>query len=134
MEEQHPMSQEPAVTVEMFVPSVEEIARWYEQSFGFRTVHHEAGVFAAVQFEEVQLFFAAATLYRGKRGAYDPSKVGHGIEIRILVKDADAFYERVKKLNLTIVLDIETRYYGLRDFIFEDVNGFHLRVASLAQT
>ena len=120
----------PAVTAEMFVSSVEETAQWYSESFGFKTVRHEEGVFAAVQYEEVQLLLAAASLYRG---TYDPSKVGNGIEIRIIVKEVDAFYKRVKELGLPIILDIETRYYGLRDFTFRDKNGFHLRVASLAE-
>jgi uncharacterized glyoxalase superfamily protein PhnB len=121
------------VTVEMFVPSVEETMKWYESSFGFRITHHEQGVFAAVQLENVQLLFAAASYYQGKRargGNYNPSLAGHGVEIRIVVKDVDAFYERVKRLGIPIIFDIESRYYGLRDFIFEDRNGFHIRVAS----
>ena len=124
---------EPPVTVEMFVPNVEETMRWYETTLEFRTVHHEQGVFAAVQFEAVLLFFAAASHYHGKRARgsdYDPSKAGHGVEIRIMVKDVNAFYERVRRQNLPVIMDIQSRYYGLRDFIFEDANGFHIRIAS----
>jgi len=122
-----------AVTAEMFVPSVEETVRWYEKELRFWKVRHEEGVFAAMQFEDAQLLFAAASLCRGQPGTYDSSKVGHGIEIRIMVKDVDAFYARVKRLGLPIILDIKTRYYGLRDFIFQDLNGFHLRIASFGE-
>ena len=100
----------------------------------FRMVHHEPGVFSAVKYDDdVLLMFADSSHYSGNRAkgsSYDASMVGHGVEVRIMVHDVDAFYENVNRTGVPIILDIESRYYGLRDFIFEDVNGFHIRVAS----
>ncbi len=105
----------------------------YESKLDFRMIHHEPGVFSAVQYDDAVLMFADSSYYSGARARgreYDATMVGHGVEVRIMVADVDVFYERVKQAGLPIILDIESRYYGLRDFIFEEVNGFHIRVAS----
>ena len=121
------------VTVEMFVFDVEKTARWYESTLGFRITQLEPGVFAAVRYEDAMLMFADSSLYSGKRTwgrEYDASIVGHGIEVRVMVADVDSFYQHARQAGLPIISDLDDRDYGLRDFVFEEVNGFHIRVAS----
>jgi uncharacterized glyoxalase superfamily protein PhnB len=39
-------------------------------------------------------------------------------------------YSRCVAAGASVALDIGDRYYGLRDFIVRDVNGYRLRFAS----
>jgi len=47
-----------------------------------------------------------------------------------MVPDVDAIYKRCDENTVAIVHDIGVRYYGLRDFIISDPNGFRLRFAA----
>ena len=53
---------------------------------------------------------------------------GNGVNIYVTVDDVDAVYERVKTggLQMNILKDIETFYYGLRQFSLADPDGYML--------
>jgi len=121
------------VAPEFFVSDVGAAIRFYTDKLGFRLVRLEpegapgpTSVFAVVELGEAHILLANESLYAGghlrERGA--------GVDIRIMVQDVDAIYERCDENSVAIVHDIADRYYGLRDFIISDPNGFRLRFAA----
>jgi catechol 2,3-dioxygenase-like lactoylglutathione lyase family enzyme len=53
--------------------------------------------------------------------------------LRILVDDADSYWDRARELGAPVFVPIGDREYGLRDFIVLDPDGFGIRFASPLQ-
>jgi catechol 2,3-dioxygenase-like lactoylglutathione lyase family enzyme len=53
--------------------------------------------------------------------------------IRILVSNVDEHWERCKRLGVEILRPIETRDYGLRDFLVGGPDGLSIRFATLVK-
>jgi catechol 2,3-dioxygenase-like lactoylglutathione lyase family enzyme len=50
--------------------------------------------------------------------------------VRVMVRDVDAAWERARELGLMVLVPIADRPYGLRDFTLLDPDGFGVRFAS----
>jgi uncharacterized glyoxalase superfamily protein PhnB len=50
--------------------------------------------------------------------------------IRIMVPNVDDYWKLAKETGAQIVIPIADRYYGLRDFIISDPDGFGVRFAT----
>ena len=50
--------------------------------------------------------------------------------IRIMVPNVDDYWKLAKEMGVQIVVPIADRYYGLRDFIISDPDGFGIRFAT----
>ena len=50
--------------------------------------------------------------------------------IRIMVPNVDDYWKLAKEMGAKIVIPIADRYYGLRDFIISDPDGFGVRFAT----
>jgi uncharacterized glyoxalase superfamily protein PhnB len=125
------------LAVELFVQDVDEAARFYADALGFevmRVEHGDAGqaVFAIVALGEAVVMFMLDHFYAGQRAELDER--GAGIDVRIMVPDADAVYERARAAGLDVMHEIGDRYYGLRDFIVRDPYGFRLRFATVLES
>jgi len=124
----HPPS-EPLATVapEFFVPDVAASARFYTDVFGFVVLRQEPD-FAVVALGDAHVLLAHESLT--SKPWLDSGPRGVGLNVRIMVDDVDEQYRRVQAGGARIVHDIADRYYGLRDFIVADQDGFLLRFAS----
>ena len=125
--------EEAPVAPEFFVSDVGAAIQFYTDKLGFRLVRLEpegtpgpTSVFAVVDLGEAQILLANESLYAGEH----LRERGAGVDIRIMVPDVDAIYQRCHENSVAIVHDIADRYYGLRDFIIADPNGFRLRFAA----
>jgi predicted enzyme related to lactoylglutathione lyase len=126
----HPSEIAP-VAPELFVPDVMAAVDFYTETLGF-TRHRVEPTFGIVGMGEAIVMFADERMYGAMGGrAGSPAQRGAFIDIRIMVEDVDAAYQRYKNGGLEIVHDIADRPYGLRDFIVKDLNGFRLRFASV---
>jgi catechol 2,3-dioxygenase-like lactoylglutathione lyase family enzyme len=112
---------------ELFVRDVERSVAFYTECLGFTVLRKEPD-FAVIALGQSHVLIAAEAhtsaewLKAGARGI--------GMNTRIMVDDVDAVYQRAKAAGVPIVQDIADRYYGLRDFIVADPDGFMLRFAS----
>ena len=121
---------------ELFVPDVGAAIDFYTGKLGF-TLYRvdppgETGPhseFAILTLGRAVVMFAADHLYEAMGGIIQSPR-GVAIDIRIMVDDADAVYNRCREGGVEIVHEIADRYYGLRDFVISDLNGFRLRFAS----
>jgi uncharacterized glyoxalase superfamily protein PhnB len=124
------------VCPELFVPDVGAAIDFYTGKLGF-TLHRvdppgETGPhseFAILTLGRAVLMFAQDRLYEAMAGSIE-SRRGVAIDVRIMVDDADAVYDRCRDSGVEILHAIADRYYGLRDFVISDLNGFRLRFAS----
>ncbi len=119
------------------MPDVEVSVRFYTEKLGFDLIRMEReavsggerATFAIVGVGNAVMMLADQSLYvRGGEGLATPR--GVGIDVRIVVDDVDAVYQRATDNDVTIVHDIGDRPYGLRDFIIRDPDGFRLRFAA----
>jgi uncharacterized glyoxalase superfamily protein PhnB len=53
--------------------------------------------------------------------------------IRIMVPNVDEYWKLVKEMGAQIIIPVADRYYGLRDFIVSDPDGFGVRFATFLQ-
>ena len=119
------------LAVELFVPDVTEATRYYVDTLGFtllRTTPSDEPIFAIAYLGEAVVMFMHDRFYAGTRADLDYR--GAGVDIRLMVPDVDAVYERVREPAVEVMNPIGDRDYGLRDFIMRDPFGFRLRFAS----
>ena len=119
------------LSVELFVPDVTAATRYYADTLGFtvlRMTPTDEPIFAIAYLGEAVVMFMQDRFYSGTRADLDYR--GAGIDIRLMVPDVDAVYERVRKAGVDVMNPIGDREYGLRDFIMRDPFGFQLRFAS----
>ncbi len=119
------------LSVELFVPDVTQATRYYVDTLGFtvlRTTPDDAPIFAIASLGEAVVMFMHDRFYAGTRADLDYR--GSGIDIRLMVPNVDAVYDRVRKAGAEVMNPIGDREYGLRDFIMVDPFGFRLRFAS----
>lgn len=94
----------------------------FYQSLGFQLNRQDRN-FMELEWEGALLFLVEMP------GAPTPAQpVGN---IRILVSNVDEHWERCKRLGIEIVRPIETRDYGLRDFLVGGPDGLSIRFATV---
>ena len=50
--------------------------------------------------------------------------------VRVMVPNVDDYWRRINEMGAQIIVPIADRYYGLRDFMIADPDGFGVRFAS----
>jgi uncharacterized glyoxalase superfamily protein PhnB len=118
------------IAPELFVRDLGASLRFYRQTLGFQVLRQTAD-FAVLALGDARIQLAVPDesiprlkpwLAAGRRGI--------GVNLRIIVPDVDALYERVRRQGVPIVREIGDRFYGLRDFTVADPDGFVLSFAS----
>ncbi|MEO7798783.1 MAG: VOC family protein [Opitutaceae bacterium] len=106
--------------VEVVVPELEAALDFY-RTLGF-TVERETPTFVTLRWESTFLFIAQND---------NATTAPRWTNVRIVVADVDAIWERVKHLRLPVGSPIGDRPYGLRDFTVRDPAGFEIRFAKV---
>ncbi len=112
------------VAPEFFVRDLDASIAFYRDGLGFQVLRREPD-FAVVALGAANVLLAAETLAGEMTGTR-----GIGVNVRIMVDDVDAMYRLASASGARIVHAIADRYYGLRDFILADPDGFLLRFAA----
>ena len=124
------------VLLELHVPDFEKVKDYYGK-LGFevaweRQPEGHKGYLILKMGDNVLCFWA------GNEHVYEQTyfkrfpnntKRGYGVEIVIMVKDIEAYYEKVKD-SANVVEELETKPWGLKDFRTEDPFGYYLRITS----
>jgi len=103
---------------------VRDLARssGFYRSLGFEMTRRDRN-FVELRWEETLLFLVELDDAPDEHA----QPVGN---IRILVDNVDEQWERCKSLDLQVLRGIETRDYGMRDFIIAGPDGLSIRFAS----
>lgn len=106
------------LVVEVFVADLDRSLSFYED-LGFERVRASDG-FAVLTWEDHQL-------YLDERSDPPEAPSSPPANVRVMVPDADAHWERFRELGIPVVAPIDDRAYGLRDFTVADPDGFGVR-------
>jgi catechol 2,3-dioxygenase-like lactoylglutathione lyase family enzyme len=101
---------------------------------GFR-VRRDAGDFVELSWEDHLLFIAELSAYHEVTSDDNTTKLPQPSKfplanIRIMVPNVDEYWKLVKEMGAQIIIPVADRYYGLRDFIVSDPDGFGVRFAT----
>ena len=112
------MAQEPRVTPMIHVPNVKATMEWYE-SIGFK-------ILAAYE-NDGEVAFAVASYGAGwvyfNEGGKTSDADRREVDLYVSVDDVQEVYERLKG-RVEIRSELEETFYGTREFIVRDLNGF----------
>ncbi len=119
------------LVTEIVVKDIKRSTRFYRE-LGFEVLR-DAGDFVELTWEDHQLYIAELSAYHEiDTDAVDLSERPKFplANIRIMVPNVDDYWKLVKQMGAQIVIPIADRYYGLRDFIISDPDGFGVRFAT----
>jgi catechol 2,3-dioxygenase-like lactoylglutathione lyase family enzyme len=106
---------------ELYVRDLDASVSFFEQ-FGFG-IHRRQGDFVELIWGQARIFLEQTDRAQTLSGKV----VGN---VRVLVPDVDRYWETAQRLGVPVILPIENRYYGLRDFTIAGPDGIGLRFAS----
>ena len=102
-------------------------SRAFYESLGFKTAHAEKKFLELQWIDGHKLF-----LSESGPGSARPDKPT--VNLRVGVANADEYWKRAQAVKARVVTPIGDRFYGERDFLIADPDGFGLRFASLLPT
>jgi catechol 2,3-dioxygenase-like lactoylglutathione lyase family enzyme len=109
------------LVVEVFVRDIARATTFY-RGLGFELLR-DAGSFVELTWEGHRLFLE-------ERRDLPPSPAHPQANVRVMVPDIDASWERAGRLGAEVLQPIADRDYGLRDFTILDPDGFGVRFAT----
>jgi lactoylglutathione lyase len=120
------------LTPNLVVAHVERSLAFYVDTLGFErgmTVPDASPfVFASVTSGSVEVFFNDAATAVKEYPAFDSRPIGATGTLFIEVEGVDALHDRLKS-TVKIVMPIETKFYGMREFAIEDPDGYVITFA-----
>jgi catechol 2,3-dioxygenase-like lactoylglutathione lyase family enzyme len=91
----------------------------------------DGGDFVELTWEDHRLFLAELSAFHEVDGVELPVTPQFPLaNIRVMVPDVDDHWRLANEIGARIIVPIADRYYGLRDFIIADPDGFGVRFAS----
>ncbi len=119
------------LVTEIVVRDIGRSTKFYRE-LGFEVLR-DAGDFVELTWEDHQLYIAELSAYHQIDGVDvelpEPPKFPLA-NVRIMVPNVDHYWKLAREMGAQIVIPIADRYYGLRDFIISDPDGFGVRFAS----
>ena len=119
------------LVTEIVVRDIKRSTKFY-RDLGFK-VFRDGGDFVELTWEDHQLYIAELSAYHEINSddvaLPEPHKFPLA-NIRIMVPNVDNYWKMARETGAKIVIPIADRYYGLRDFIISDPDGFGVRFAS----
>lgn len=121
---------------EFDVFNLEESLNFYTKLIGFHIEYdRKEDKFAFLQLENVQIMLQEIDIENNKWGTGKLEyPLGVGINFQIEVPNIDEIYNKLKKFNYKIFVEIEDHWYrkentllGCREFLVQDPNGYLLR-------
>ena len=117
------------LVTEIVVKDIKRSTEFYLR-LGFKLLR-DAGDFVELTWEDHRLFLAELSAFHDAAGLTPVSASALPLaNLRVMVPDVDACWQRANAIGARVVTPIADRYYGLRDFIIADPDGFGVRFAS----
>ena len=115
------------LTPNLLVASVERSLAFYVDMLGFErglTVPEQSPfVFASVTGGPIEIFFNDAATAVKEYPAFSGKPLGATGTLFIELEGVDALHDRLKS-SVKIVIPLETKFYGMREFAIEDPDGY----------
>ena len=104
------------ITPQLPVTDVRESQRWYRDMFGFKIAWVREDSFGAVYNGHTEIYFSHVDV---------PAP---GVWVCVRVDDVDALFADYEARGVKIVSPIESKPWGMREFVVEDNNGHFFRI------
>lgn len=109
------------VTPEFPVKNVAEAQAYYRDILDFEINWIWEDNFGAVGSGHIEIFF------------FEQADPIHPAHCYIFVEDANDWYDRLKQNGATIIDEIDSKPWGMREFVIKDLNGHTLRIGHSEQ-
>lgn len=117
------------LVTEIVVRRMDRSVAFY-RSLGFELLR-DGGDFVELVWEDHRLFLAELSAFHEVSGVTLPPPSPFPVaNVRVMVPNVDDYWRTAKEIGARIVAPIADRYYGLRDFIIVDPDGFGVRFAT----
>jgi uncharacterized glyoxalase superfamily protein PhnB len=124
------------LTPNLIVSNVEGSVAFYQDVLGFTrgmTVpEHSPYVFASVTSGPVEIFFNDRATVARESPQLAGRSMGGGNTMFIEVDAIDELHDRIKS-RVNILMPLVTQWYGMREFAFEDPDGYVITFAERVQ-
>ena len=121
------------LVTEIIVRDIRRSVDFYRR-LGFQLLR-DGGDFVELTWEEHRLFLAELSAFHEVAAVALPTPPRFPLaNVRVMVPSVDDYWRLVNDIGAQIIVPIADRYYGLRDFIIADPDGFGVRFASLLET
>ena len=112
------------------VENVNKTAKYYQTTLGFEVLMTvpDSGIFdfAMLKLDNAVIMFQSMKSFIEAMPAYKNQEVGGSLLLYFDVENLDKIYDRVKSVNAEITVDINTTFYGKREFAMKDCDGYLL--------
>jgi len=116
-------------SINLRVKSVAESLRYYEDVLGFKDDFHHGNedgtlMYASLKRGEAQVMLSSLEDVPEAARPF----TGAGIDVLFNLKDGDvdAYYAEVKQKGAKIAAEVEDKFWGQREFVVEDPDGYRL--------
>ena len=120
------------LTPNLVVRNVEASLRFYSEILGLEkamTVPDESPyIFAAVSNGAVEIFFNDQKSVAAEYPKLAAS-IGASLTLYMEVDDLQAIFDRVQKAGAKISMPVTEQFYGMKEFAFEDGDGYTITIA-----
>jgi uncharacterized glyoxalase superfamily protein PhnB len=120
------------LTPNLIVRNVEASLKFYREILGLEkaiSVPDESPyVFASVTNGVVEIFFNDQKLVAAEYPKLAAS-IGGSLTLYMEVDSLQAILDRVQKAGVKISMPVTDQFYGMREFAFEDVDGYTITIA-----
>jgi catechol 2,3-dioxygenase-like lactoylglutathione lyase family enzyme len=121
------------LVTEIVVRDIGRSTEFYRR-LGFELLR-DGGDFAELAWEDHRLFLAELSAFHDVRRVELPAVPTFPLaNVRVMVPNVDDYWRLANEIGARIVIPIADRYYGLRDFLIADPDGFGVRFASPLQS
>ena len=120
------------LVTEIVVRDMKRSSDFY-RGLGFELLR-DGGDFVELGWEDHRLFLAALSAFHGIGDVELPARPAFPLaNVRVMVPHVDDYWKLASEIGAPVIVPIADRYYGLRDFVIADPDGFGVRFASPLQ-
>lgn len=134
------------LTPNLMVKDVNRTAEFYRDVLGFEFVmgvpedgqdiipalqNDRVLRYAMMKWGDVEIMFQATRSLSGEISAFVDMEVGGSLVLYMEVEDVEGWHVKLRD-EVTIVKDLHTTFYGMREFYIRDCNGYVLAFAEEA--
>lgn len=117
------------LVTEIVVRDIKRSTEFY-RLLGFALLR-DGGDFVELTWEDHRLFLAELSAFHEVNGVELPAPPQFPLaNIRVMVPNVDDHWRLANEIGARIIVPVADRYYGLRDFIIADPEGFGVRFSS----
>lgn len=117
------------ITPEIVVEEVNKTLVFYEEILGFKRVMTvpEEGIYdwALIEKNNHEIMFQTKSSLAKDIPSINKSPIGNSMMLYIEVKNVDEFYKEIRK-KVEVLKELHDTFYGSREFIIKDCNGYIL--------